>query len=63
MVAGVDGRTHHLKFSDVEMTGDAPVGAIVEARAYNDTNGRRRLSLATRSDLSVEAQVTASGAT
>lgn len=63
IVAGVDGRTHHLKFSDVEMTGDAPVGAIVEARAYDDTNGRRRLSLATRSDLSVEAQVTASGAT
>jgi type IV secretory pathway VirD2 relaxase len=63
IVAGVDGRTHHLKFSDVEMTGEAPVGAIVEARAYDDTNGRRRLALATRSDLSVEAQVTASGAT
>jgi type IV secretory pathway VirD2 relaxase len=63
IVAGVDGRTHHLKFSDVQMTGDAPVGAIVEARAYDDTNGQRRLSLATRSDLSVEAQVTASGAT
>jgi type IV secretory pathway VirD2 relaxase len=63
IVAGVDGRTHHLKFSDVEMTGDAPVGAIVEARAYDDANGQRRLSLATRSDLSVAAQVTASGAT
>ena len=45
------------------MTGDAPPGAIVEARAYDDANGRRRLSLATRSDLSIEAQVTASGAT
>jgi hypothetical protein len=63
IVAGVDGRSHHLKFSDVEMTGDAPVGAIVEARAYDDAKGRRRLSLATRADLSVEAQVTASGAT
>jgi type IV secretory pathway VirD2 relaxase len=63
IVAGVDGRTHHLKFSDLEMTGDAPAGAIVEARAYDDANGRRRLSLATRSDLSIEAQVTASGAT
>ncbi|AGK59768.1 hypothetical protein HYPDE_40498 [Hyphomicrobium denitrificans 1NES1] len=63
IVAGVDGRTHHLKFSDLEMTGDAPVGAIVEARSYDDSNGRRRLSLATRSDLSIEAQVTASGAT
>ena len=63
IVAGVDGRTHHLKFSDLEMTGDAPAGAIVEARAYDDANGRRRLSLATRSDLSIEAQAAASGAT
>jgi len=63
IVAGVDGRTHHLKFSDLEMTGDAPPGAIVEARSYDDANGRRRLSLATRSDLSIEAQTTASGAT
>src|SRR5579863_7376861 len=62
-LAGVDGRTHHLHFSDLDMTGDAPVGAIVEARAYDDANGRRRLSLATRSDLAIEAQVTASGAT
>jgi type IV secretory pathway VirD2 relaxase len=63
IVAGVDGRTHHLRFSDLEMTGDAPAGAIVEARAYDDASGRRRLSLATRSDLTIEAQVTASGAT
>lgn len=63
MVAGVDGRTHHLRFSDLEMTGDAPAGAIVEARVYDDPMGRRRLSLTTRSDLAIEAQVTASGAT
>ena len=63
IVAGVDGRTHHLRFSDLEMTGDAPAGAIIEARVYDDANGRRRLSLATRSDLPIEPQVTASGAT
>jgi len=63
IIGGVDGRTHHLKFSDLEMTGDAPAGAIVEARAYDDATGHRRLSLATRSDLSVEAQTTTSGAT
>ena len=63
IVAGVDGRTHRLKFSDLEMTGDAPAGAIVEARSYDDATGRRRLSLATRSDLSIEGQATASGAT
>lgn len=63
IVDGVDGRTHHLTFSDLETTGDALPGAIVEARVYNDAQGRRRLSLATRSDLSIEAQVTARGAT
>src|SRR5260370_20140045 len=45
------------------MTGDAMPGAIVEARAYEDAAGRKRLLLATRSDLTVEAQVTANGAT
>ncbi len=63
IVEGVDGRTHHLRFSDLDMTGDAKLGAIVEARAYEDASGRHRLSLATRSDFSIEAQVTASGAT
>jgi type IV secretory pathway VirD2 relaxase len=63
IVAGVDGRTHHLRFSDLELTGDAPAGAIVEARVYDDANGKRRASLAIRSDLSVEEQVIAKGAT
>lgn len=63
IVEGVDGRTHHLEFSDLEMTGDAPPGAIVEARSYEDASGRRRLSLATRSDLAIEAQIIAPGAT
>ena len=63
IVEGVDGRTHHLQFSDLEMTGDALPGAIVEARSYEDAGGRQRLSLATRSDLPIEDQTTASGAT
>jgi type IV secretory pathway VirD2 relaxase len=63
IVEGVDGRTHHLRLSDLEMTGDARPGAIVEARAYDDAGGRKRLSLATRSDFTIEAQVTAPGAT
>ena len=63
IVAGVDGRTHHLVFSDLAMTGDAKPGAIVETRAYDDAAGRKRLSLATRSDLPIEAQVSAPGAT
>ena len=63
IVEGIDGRTHHIRFTDIEMTGDAARGAIVEARSYDDAQGRKRLSLANRSDLSIEAQVTAPGAT
>ena len=63
VIEGVDGRTHHLRFSDLELTGDAARGAIVEARAYEDAQGRRRLSLATRSDLSLQQQIGAQGAT
>jgi type IV secretory pathway VirD2 relaxase len=63
VVDGVDGRTHHLRFSGLEMTGDAAPGSIVEARAYDDANGRKRLSLAVRSDLGLQDQVTAPGAT
>jgi len=63
IIAGVDGRTHHLIFSDLEMTGDAKPGAIVETRAYDDAGGRKRLSLATRSDMAIEVQISAPGAT
>lgn len=63
IVDGADGRTHHLQFGDMEMTGDARPGAIVELRSWADAKGRMRLSLATRSDLPLDAQVTAPGAT
>jgi type IV secretory pathway VirD2 relaxase len=63
IVEGIDGRTHHLQFADLELAGDAAPGAIVEARAYEDTQGRKRLSLATRSDLTLQQQITAPGAT
>jgi type IV secretory pathway VirD2 relaxase len=63
VIDGADGRTHHLRFSDLEFTGDARPGAIVETRAYEDAGGRHRVSLATRSDHSIEAQARAPGAT
>lgn len=63
VIDGADGRTHHLRFDDLDMTGDARPGAIVELRTWEDDKGKTRLSLATRSDLPLEAQVTASGAT
>jgi type IV secretory pathway VirD2 relaxase len=63
VIDGVDGRTHHLIFANLEVTGDAKPGAVVEMRAYEDGQGRKRSSLATRSDLTIETQVTAPGAT
>ncbi|MGE4304580.1 MAG: relaxase/mobilization nuclease domain-containing protein [Novosphingobium sp.] len=63
IVDGVDGRVHHLKFSDLEVTGDAEPGAVVELRSWDDNRGRRQQSLALRSDLALAEQVTANGAT
>jgi len=63
IVEGVDGRTHHLKFPDLTLTTDAAPGAIVESRAYEDARGRKSLALAVRSDLAIDAQIGASGAT
>ncbi|MCW6536259.1 relaxase/mobilization nuclease domain-containing protein [Sphingomonas lycopersici] len=63
VIDGADGRLHHVKFDDLEFTGDAAPGAIVELRSWQDSRGRERLSLATRSDLPLDAQVSAPGAT
>ena len=63
VVEGIDGRTHHLQFADLELTGDSIPGSIVEARVYEDAQGRKKLSLAIRSDLALQQQVTAPGAT
>ncbi len=63
VIDGADGRLHHLRFDDMEMTGDASPGAIVELRSWQDRSGGDRLSLATRSDLPLERQVHATGAT
>lgn len=59
VIEGIDGRTHHLRFDDLE----AALDAIVETRAYEDPRRRKRLSLAVRSDFTVEQQVTARGST
>jgi hypothetical protein len=39
------------------------VKPLEETRAYDDAGGRERLSLATRSDLAIEAQISVQGAT
>ncbi|WP_374575975.1 relaxase/mobilization nuclease domain-containing protein [Phenylobacterium sp.] len=63
VVEGLDGRTHHLGFTDLERTGDAQTGAIVEARAWIHARGEPHAALAVRSDLNLHDQVIADGAT
>lgn len=63
VIDGVDGRTHHIKLADLDAAGDSPPGSIVELRRFDDARGQRRVALAVRSDLDLQAQVTASGAT
>ncbi len=63
VVDGIDGRTHHIKLPDLDAAGDSATGSIVELRQFDDAQGRRRVALAVRSDLDIDAQVKASGAT
>jgi type IV secretory pathway VirD2 relaxase len=63
VVDGIDGRTHHIKLPNIESAGDSAPGSVVELRSFEDAKGNRRVALAVRSDLSIEAQTTASGAT
>ena len=64
VIDGIDGRTHHLRLKDLDAASDATVGAVVEARRLTSRDGgASRLVLAVRSDLSIEDQVQAAGAT
>ena len=63
VVDGIDGRVHHLKLPDIDMAGDGPIGGIVELRRFEDARGRQRIALAVRSDLNLDQQVAAEGAT
>jgi type IV secretory pathway VirD2 relaxase len=63
VVDGIDGRVHHLKLPNIEAAGDGPIGGIVELRRFDDARGRQRIALAVRSDISLEQQVAAEGAT
>jgi len=63
VVDGVDGRTHHIRLPHLDATGDSPPGSIVELRTYEDAKGDRRVALAVRSDLDLQHQVSATGAT
>lgn len=63
VIDGVDGRTHHIKLPDLDAAGDSAPGSIVELRKFDDAKGQRRVALAVRSDLPIERQISANGAT
>ena len=63
VVDGIDGRVHHLKLPKIESANDGPIGGIVELRRFDDARGRQRIALAVRSDLNLDQQVAADGAT
>lgn len=63
VVDGVDGRTHHIKLPDLDAAGDSAPGSIIELRKFDDSQGQRRVAIAVRSDLDIDRQVTAAGAT
>ncbi|KRA67039.1 type VI secretion protein [Caulobacter sp. Root656] len=63
VVDGADGRLHHFKFGDLSATGDTPIGGLVEIRTRVVEDAKPQLELVHRSDLSVDAQVRADGAT
>jgi type IV secretory pathway VirD2 relaxase len=63
VIDGLDGRAHHVRLADLDAASDAAPGGIVELRRFKDAAGRPRVALAVRSDLPIEAQVQAGGAT
>ncbi len=64
VIDGVDGRLHHLRFRDLELTGDTPAGGVVETRSWTrKDSSSRRMALVGRSDLALDKQINAEGAT
>jgi type IV secretory pathway VirD2 relaxase len=63
VIDGIDGRAHHVQLADLDAAGDSEPGSIVELRRFEDAKGRQRIAIAVRSDLSIEMQVKATGAT
>ena len=39
VIDGVDGRVHHVRFADLDATGDTPPGGIVETRSWSPKDG------------------------
>ena len=63
VIDGVDGRAHHIRLPHLDAAGDFAPGSIVELRRFEDAAGRHQLAIAVRSDLAINTQVAAQGAT
>lgn len=65
VIEGADGRAHHVRFRGLDAFDHAPApGGIVEVRRFGGPDDPRpTLVLANRSDLDLQSQVTAPGAT
>jgi type IV secretory pathway VirD2 relaxase len=64
IIDGVDGRAHHVRLKDLDATSDAAPGAIVEVRRLPPRDSETpHIVIAVRSDLLIEEQINATGAT
>jgi type IV secretory pathway VirD2 relaxase len=65
VIDGTDGRAHHVRLRGIEAFAHAPpAGGIVEVRGFGSPGDPRpTLALANRSDIDLDRQVTAPGAT
>jgi type IV secretory pathway VirD2 relaxase len=63
VVDAADGRAHYVRVADLDAASDAAPGGIIELRRFEDAGGRQRVAVAVRSDLPLEAQIQADGAT
>jgi type IV secretory pathway VirD2 relaxase len=63
IIDGIDGRVHHIRFADLEATGDALPGAIVELRGWTGRKGQPGHWLWVQSDLPIAKQIHAHGST
>ena len=65
VIDGVDGRAHHVRLRGIEaFAGAPPAGGVVEVRQFGGPDDPRpTLVLANRSDIDLDRQVTAPGAT
>lgn len=63
IIDGVDGRLHHIRCRDLGETSDTPRGGVVEARMREIVGHSPAIQLVHRADQTIDAQVTADGAT